>query len=362
MPALLPSSEFSPSNRSGPQPTVGLLQAELFQGDPQEWDDYVAGQADATASHLYGWRRVIERTYQHDCPYLVARDGGRMTGVLPLVDVRSLAFGRFLVSMPFLNAGGPIGSPAAIKTLIERATELGRQRRARLLELRSGRALATQLEGSTEKVECVLALPATPEALWAGFAAKLRSQIRKPQKAEMDVQFGTDQIDAFFAVFARNMRDLGSPTHPIRFFKTLAEEMPGQVLFGCVYHEGRAVAGGCALHWRGDVEMTWASSLRELSNLAPNMLLYWAFMERASNMGLQRFNFGRCTPGSGSHRFKTQWGTSDVPLHWYRAILRAGASTPRQEGGLSLATRLWQRVPVPLATMVGGHLRGGIPS
>ncbi|HEY0304809.1 MAG TPA: FemAB family XrtA/PEP-CTERM system-associated protein [Longimicrobiales bacterium] len=338
------------------------MQAELFRGNPEEWDEFVAGQPDATASHLYGWRRVIERTYQHDCPYLVAREGGRIAGVLPLVDVRSIAFGRFLVSMPFLNAGGPIGSPAAVQALLARAVELGQERRARLLELRAGRPLETSLDDHTEKVECVLALAESADSVWTGFPAKLRSQIRRPQKANMEVRFGAAEIDAFFGVFARNMRDLGSPTHPVRFFRVLAEELPDHALFGCVYHEGKAVAGGCAVHWRNEIEMTWASSLREFSNLAPNMLLYWAFIERATAAGLQRFNFGRCTPESGSHRFKMQWGPVDTPLHWYRAPLRAGAGTPKQEGGLSLATRIWQRVPVPLATMVGGRLRGGIPS
>lgn len=338
------------------------MHAELFQGDPLEWGSFLAGNPDATASHLYGWRRVIERVYQHDCPYLVAREHGRIAGVLPLVDVRSMAFGRFLVSMPFLNAGGPIGSPAAVEALIARAVELGRDRKARVLELRAGRALETSLDDHTEKVECVRALPENGEELWKAFPAKLRSQIRRPQKANIEVRFGELEIDAFFGVFARNMRDLGSPTHPVRFFRVLAEELPDHVLFGCAYLEGKPVAGGCALQWRSEIEMTWASSLREYSSLAPNMLLYWTFMERAANAGLRRFNFGRCTPNTGSHRFKTQWGTTDTPLHWYRATMRPGAATPKQDGRLSIATRIWQRVPVPLATMVGSRLRGGIPS
>ncbi len=338
------------------------MQTELFQGNPHEWDSFVAGDEHATASHLYGWRRVIERVYRHDCPYLVAYEKGRIAGVLPLVDVRSVAFGRYLVSMPFLNAGGPIGSPAAVAALIAKAVELGQERKARLLELRAGREIATGLDDATDKVECVLELPGNGEALWKAFPAKLRSQIRRPQKANLEFRSGPEEINAFFGVFARNMRDLGSPTHPIRFFKVLAEELPDQVQFGCAYHEGKPVAGGCAIQWRDSVEMTWASALREHSSLAPNMLLYWAFMERAANEGLRRFNFGRCTPDTGSHRFKMQWGTTDTPLHWYRASLRAGAATPKQEGGLSLATRIWQRIPVPLATIVGGHLRGGIPA
>ena len=338
------------------------MQTELFRGDPQEWDSFVAGDEHATASHLYGWRRVIERVYGHDCPYMVARENGRIAGVLPLVDVRSVAFGRYLVSMPFLNAGGPVGSPAAVEALIPKAVELGLQRKVRLVELRAGRALTTALEDNTDKVECVLELTGNADRLWKAFPAKLRSQIRRPQKAGLEFRSGAQEVEPFFGVFARNMRDLGSPTHPVRFFKVLAEELGDHVAFGCAYREGKPVAGGCAIQWRDSVEMTWASALREHSSIAPNMLLYWAFMERAANAGLRRFNFGRCTPHTGSHRFKAQWGTVDTPLHWYRAYVQTGATTPKREGGLSLATRIWQRIPVPLATMVGGHLRGGIPA
>ena len=338
------------------------MQVEQFNGHPSEWDGFGAVHPRATAAHLYAWRRIIAQTYHHDCPYLVAREGADIVGILPLVDVRSLAFGRFMVSMPFLNGGGPLGTPAAVRALIEHAVELARDRRAGLLELRAGLPLDTALEDTTDKVGCVLALPATAEELWQQFPAKLRSQVRRPQKAGIEVRFGADQVDPFFSVFARNMRDLGSPTHPIRFFEVLAAELPAHTWFGCAYHENKPVAGGCALRWGGGVEMTWASSLRSHSALAPNMLLYWTFMERAAREGLQRFDFGRCTPNTGSHRFKTQWGATDTALHWYRAVLRGGATTPKQEGTLSLATRLWQRVPLPLATLVGGRLRGGIPA
>jgi hypothetical protein len=64
--------------------------------------------------------------------------------------------------------------------------------------------------------------------------------------------------------------------------------------------------------------MAWASSLLAHKQIASNMLLYWAFMERAIEKGIPVFNFGRCTPNSGSHRFKKQWGSRDVQLHWYQ--------------------------------------------
>lgn len=64
--------------------------------------------------------------------------------------------------------------------------------------------------------------------------------------------------------------------------------------------------------------MTWASALAEHNRTSANMGLYHAFMLRAISDGCTRFNFGRCTPGSGTHRFKLQWGGREEALWWYQ--------------------------------------------
>jgi FemAB-related protein (PEP-CTERM system-associated) len=351
-----------------------MNESQLFTGSAAEWDAFVAAQADATAAHVYAWRRIVERVYGHDCPYLVTRAETGISGALPLVDVRSLPFGRFLVSMPYLSAGGPLGSDSAVQNLTQAAVSLAGQRRARLVEFRNVQLRSHHPAGNgnssapadAEKVSCALGLPDSTDALWSKLGGKLRSQIRRPQKEGIEVRFGPDQLDAFFRVFARNMRDLGSPPHPRRFFEVIRDELPGNgvgVWFGCAYLRGEPIAGGCALTWRGEVEMTWASALREHSALAPNMLLYWTFIERAISLGFNRFNFGRCTPGSGSHKFKLQWGASDEPLRWQRWPDHPTIATPRQDrGSMAMAARLWRHVPVPMANLIGARLRGGIPA
>jgi len=96
--------------------------------------------------------------------------------------------------------------------------------------------------------------------------------------------------------------------------------------------------------WRSEFEMTWASSLREHSRSAPNMLLYWSFMEQMIARGVRVFDFGRCTPGSGTHRFKRQWGGTDVALPWLQWSARNVAATPSPERpGYRLAAAVWRR-------------------
>jgi FemAB-related protein (PEP-CTERM system-associated) len=336
-----------------------------FDGAAEEWDAFVRSAPGWTHFHLAGWRSIIERVHGHECLYFAARDDtGALAGVLPLVRVKTALFGHFIVSMPFLNYGGPLGSEAAIAALVAEAVDLAQRSGAKLLELRSRIPLAVGLPVSHRKITVLLDLPAgEPERLLAGLKAKVRSQIRRPQKEGVMVRFGLDQARPFFDVFSHHMRDLGTPAQPRRLFQAIAEQFPEDVWFGCAYLGDRPIGCGCAFRWAGEVEMTWASTLAEFNPIAPNMLLYWAFLERAAKEGLSVFNFGRCTPGGGTHRFKQQWGGRDEPLYWYEHAPGGGvAATPSpDDGAYAWGPRLWKRLPVPVATALGPRIVRGIP-
>ena len=342
--------------------TVGAVR--LYDGSVTEWDEFVHRQDGWTHFHQYGWRRVMEDSLGHDTPFLCARDGdGALGGVLPLVRVKSALFGHFVVSMPFLNYGGPLGGDEAVNALAARAVEMAHESGADLLEIRGRRSLALDLPASHRKVTVVLDLhPGDPEATWSGFKGKLRSQVRRPMREGVEVRFGPDQLDPFYRVFAENMRDLGTPVLGRGVFEAMRNEFGESVRFGCAWLGDLPVAAGCGFEWNGEFEMTWASSLRTHNRIAPNMLLYWRFIERASEEGLRAFNFGRCTPGGGTHRFKLQWGGRDEPLWWYHRPEDADASTPNpDEGALSLGPKVWRRLPLSVANQVGPKIVRLIP-
>ncbi len=340
------------------------LSVRSFTGVAAEWDQFVRAQEGWTHFHQYGWRAVFEGVFGHECLYLEARDAaGALAGVLPLVRVRSVVFGHYLVSVPFLNYGGPLGSPAAVQALATWASERAREDGVKLLELRSRRELPLDLPVSHRKITVVLDLPAEdPQLLFKQFDAKLRSQVRKPQKEGVEVRFGPDQVGPFFEVFAAHMRDLGTPTQPRRLFETIAEVFPDS-WFGCAWVGGKPVAGGAGFVWGSEYEMTWASSLYAYNRIAPNMGLYWAFMQRAIGAGLSLFNFGRCSVGVGTHRFKRQWGSRDEPLWWYQLAPGGGeAGTPSpDDGAFAWGPRVWRRLPLPVATALGPHIVRYIP-
>lgn len=333
-----------------------------YDGPAEAWDGFVRSQAGWTHFHLYGWKRVMETVLGHECIYLAARDETQaLRGVLPLVRVRSSVFGHFLVSMPFVNYGGPLGSAEAVRALADRAATLAEAGRVKLLELRSRVALPLDLPVSHRKITVVLDLPAREEQLWSAFGSKLRSQVKRPQKEGVEIRFGVEQVEPFFAVFAHHMRDLGTPTQPKALFRAIADTFGDSVWFGCAYHDGRPVAGGAGFRWDAEFEMTWASALAAYNPIAPNMQLYWSFMQRAIADRVTLFNFGRCTPGAGTHRFKRQWGSRDEPLWWYQRGAGTAATPSPDDPALSWGPRLWRRLPLPLATALGPRIVRLIP-
>lgn len=331
-----------------------------FTGTSQDWDALVERSPGGTHFHRWGWKQVMERALGHECAFLGATDRGALRGVLPLTSVRSVLFGRFLVSMPFVNYGGPLGDQAAVQALVGEAVARADRTGVKLLELRSRVELPLDLPASHRKITVLLDLPAgDPKALWESLPAKVRSQIRRPQKEGVTVAFGADQLDGFYRVFAHHMRDLGTPVQSRRLFEEILSVFPNDAWFGCAWLRGEPIAGGCGFRWGNEFEITWASALRAHQTIAPNMALYWGFLERCVEQGVTLFNFGRCTPDSGTHRFKRQWGSRDEPLWWYA---HGAATTPSpDDGAYSWGPRLWKFLPVPVANLIGPRIVKFIP-
>jgi FemAB-related protein (PEP-CTERM system-associated) len=346
---------------------TGLV-VSRFSGPPSEWDTFVRAQRGWTHFHLYGWKTVIERVFRHECLYLAAREPGtdKIVAILPLVRVRSVIFGHYLVSMPFVNYGGPLGTDDGIRRLTEEAVALASKGRARLLELRSRVDLPIDLPVSHRKLTVVLDMMPDPVKLFASLPAKLRSQIKRPRKEGIEVRFGRDQVGAFHEVFAQHMRDLGTPVQSRALFEAIADVFPDDVHFAVAYHQNLPVACGCGFRWADEFEITWASALRSHKAMSPNMLVYWELMERLAGAGVTLFNFGRCTKDSGTYKFKMQWGGREEPLWWYQRASEPSAAgqaaTPSQDKGIfAVATRVWQRLPVPLTNRLGPHIVRFLP-
>jgi serine/alanine adding enzyme len=329
------------------------------------WNAFVSAHPEATGYHLWGWRRVFERAFGHETVYLVARREWQIVGVLPLVAFRSWLFGRFMVSLPFVNYGGVLATdPEVVEALVNAAAREAAGRGCRHIELRHTSARLSRLPAKQHKVAMTLELPADAAAAWDGLDRKVRNQVRKAQKSDLSsVVGGRELLDDFYEIFAVNMRDLGTPVYGRAFFAQVLEEFPEDTGVHVIRLGPAPVAAGITFAFRRTIEVPWASSLRAHRALCPNNLLYWSIIEQAIADGFRTLDFGRSTPHEGTYEFKRQWGAVPSPLVWEYALVSASELPDQSPGNPKFrsAIELWKRLPVPVATAIGPRIVRSIP-
>ena len=332
------------------------------ESDRAEWDRYVASQPDATGYHEWAWRGVFERTFGHRSVYLIARAQGQVQGVLPVVDIRSRLFGRSMTSMPFVNYGGVLASSeAAARALLDAAVVEARARGSSHIELRHFVRRFDALPVKQHKVTMRLPLAA---GMWERLDRKVRNQVRKAEKSQLvATQGGVELVEEFYRVFARNMRDLGTPVYSRRLFEDVLAAFPGRARLTVVRLGAVPVAAGLSYRTGPMTEVPWASSVRDYNSLCPNHLLYWRIIESAQAEGCETMDFGRSTPDEGTYKFKEQWGAAPVPLYW-EYWLRDGGQVPDhspKNPKFRMAVAAWRKLPLPVANLLGPHIVRSIP-
>lgn len=321
----------------------------------------------AALSRHPAWLRVLQHGLQHE-PYALEALGpdGRVCGMLPLAFVSSMLFGRFLVSLPYLNSNGVIATCPDVQTLlITRAASLADELNAKHLELRHEAPIEHPLlDGELKsKVHMRLALPGSAEQLWKSFNAKLRNQIRKGEKSELNIAWGgLDKLDDFYAVLSQNMRDLGTPIYSRNFFAAILNEFPEGAELCVVSNAERPIACALLLHGMGVSEVPTASSLREFNATCANMLMYHHLLLRAVERGQRVFDFGRSTLDGNTFKFKKQWGAEPSPATWQYHLRNGKLNEMRPENPrYARMIRLWQKLPVRVTTAIGPSIVRGIP-
>ena len=331
--------------------------------DGSGWDDFVRGADDGTMAHRWAWTRIVAAAYGRQVFPLAAVRDGALAGVLPLVLVRSRLFGRHLVSMPFLDYGGlcTAGDRAAESALVTTALELARSKGARL-ELRHLTDRMIGLPTSLHKVTMTLDLTGGEDAVWRSIRSNRRGQVRKARRNGLVVSVhGVDGLGDFYRVMATNMRDLGSPVHRRRFYREILAWFGEDARILLAHDGSQTVGAGMVLFHGGRVVLPWSSSLRSSFSRGPNQLLYWEAIRYGIERDCREFDFGRSSRDSGTYESKREWGAQPVQLFWHHHP--EDESMAEGDGQrLEWATRLWRRLPVPVASIIGAAVRGGLPN
>lgn len=327
-------------------------------------DGFVA-EMGASVFHRPNWLRAVESATGQQSGGFIAEQLGVIQGWLPLTEVRSVLFGKALVSSGFGVGGGICAErPEVAVKLAEAAQGYAAAQGFGSVELRGG-DVPEGWQAITDK-HCGFErdLADDDEAELLAIPRKSRAEVRKGLKNGLEVRIGRSAQDlaAHYACYSESVRNLGTPVFPKALFRQMLEAFPEDSDILTIARGGTPLASVLSFYHNGAVLPFWGGGSFAARGVRANELMYYELMRHARVRGMRRFDFGRSKTGSGPAKFKKNWGFEPKPLTygmWAPTGAKPRDVDPTSEA-YSRKIELWKKLPLPLANAIGPFIARGL--
>lgn len=339
---------------------------EIHSHEWQNWYNYVGSISNATAYHQAAWKEVIDLSFANPTRVWAAfNTQGDIVGGIPLIFFNSSLFGKFAVSIPYLNYGGIISRYFNVaQNILAMLPSVCEANKLAHIEVRTMQSSLGNTV-SSKKASMILALPNTGEELDKNLGSKIRAQYKKAEEHHPKIRFGKlELVDDFYKVFAKNMRDLGTPVYSKNWFSNILKHPSIDSTLAVVYVNQKPVSAGFLVGHNSMLEIPWASTIKEANALNTNMWMYRKILDFAIQHNYHFFDFGRSTQDAGTYKFKKQWGAVPYLHYWYKV-------TPEQNTSISelnpdnpkfaLMIAIWKKLPIWVSKIIGPIIIRNIP-
>jgi FemAB-related protein (PEP-CTERM system-associated) len=327
-----------------------VIVTQLSPSDEPEWDQFVLEHCHGTPFHLLAWKRTIEESFHYQPIYLLVRDEAGIRGVLPLFFVKNCIVGRILLSTPFAVYGGILAdSDRARRALYAHANSLATKMGCDYVEYRNG--YPEQCAGVSNVLRYVaFSQPLVVEeaALLESLPKKTRNMVRKALKTAFEVRSGIRNPELLDEIHSRNMRRLGTPNFPRKYFERLIANFGPMADIREVWLDDVLMAASLNIYFKKDMHTYHAASDTRHNALGPNTFMYYHHLRWAGQNGFETFDFGRCKRNTGVFEFKKHWNTVMRELP-YEIVLVKRKQLPNfspTNPKFDLSIRIWRKLPL----------------
>ncbi len=329
----------------------------------QEWDQLA--QRRGTVFHTTGFRQILLESFPYRCGYqALVDDTGKICGLVPLVIGRNLKLQRVGVSLPFVNQVDVCAdTPELAQKMLATISQAQKMLDLAELEIRlKNQTVDRRLwRANLDNHTFILPLLTDEEQTMAQASSGCRNHVRKTYKNDwFAVSFDHSYLADFYEVYVRRMKQLGSPAPGLEFFQRFFTHLPEFTTLLTVLDQqtGRVVGGMLLLKSPADQTLyyPYGANLVEYNHQYLNNYMYWEAAKYGIRCGLKALDLGRSQTGSGTYRYKSQWGAQPVQLRYLRYGAAAGAGATNERETFRYAIALWKRLPRLLTDPLGRKL------
>jgi hypothetical protein len=324
-----------------------------------DWDALLLDHPRSSFFHTSAWARVLAKSYRFEPLYLAGFDGTRLVLLMPMMGVRSLLTGKRGISLPFTDRCSSFAPSKGVFLLAQgRAVECGKARGWRYVEWRDDAYFDPDIPTWEEFYTHEIDLSRKEDAIFACLSDNNRRNIKKAVREGVSVRIDQtpEALRDFYKLNLLTRKRHGLPPQPFGFFRNVHEFViaKGHGVIASAFYQGKAVASSVFFHFGGEAIFKYNASDLSFQHLRPNNLLMWEACLSYARQGFRSMNLGRTDPrDEGLLRFKRVWGAKEGLVGYHRYDIRMSAFVRKRPGSGTLYPKLFSRVPVSLARVIG---------
>ncbi|HKI77818.1 MAG TPA: peptidoglycan bridge formation glycyltransferase FemA/FemB family protein [Ignavibacteriaceae bacterium] len=323
------------------------------------WNEKITEHQDYTFFHTAEWTKLISETYGYNPVYHITKSHDKITGILPLMEVRSFLTGKRGISLPFSDFSNPLVTDSVqFNQLLESAKEYGRKSNWKYLEINGAQSFLPAGTHSYLEYEHIIDLDGNEDNLFSGFDSTTKRNIRKAIKENVKVyqDHSLEAVNQFYKLNSITRQRHGLPPQPYSFFKNLytiiIKNNSGTIFLA--EKDNEILAGAVYLHIGKKALYKFGASNMNYQKLRANNLVMWEAIKWYNSNGYSEFSFGKTEPDNeGLRRFKNGWSVRELESHTYRFGIPENKFLKFSTQTSGFHNKIFNNLPLPVLEMFG---------
>ncbi|MEJ2726494.1 MAG: peptidoglycan bridge formation glycyltransferase FemA/FemB family protein [Deltaproteobacteria bacterium] len=177
----------------------------------RNWDELLLSNENSSFFHSSPWAKVLHDTYGYKPIYFCSLENGKLSSLMPFMEVNSWLTGKRGVSLPFTDACDSITCDIeAFRTAVNAVKEYGREVCWKTVEWRGNGEYLADAPPSSSYFTHMLQLGDPEEQIFSGFKSNTRRNINKAIKEGVRVKIGNslESVELYYRLHCRTRRHL----------------------------------------------------------------------------------------------------------------------------------------------------------
>ena len=328
-----------------------MIKVELLkQENENEYTQFLNTCEYGMAQHTLGWRKVVEELLRDESYYFVAKENGKIVGVLPTF-IKEHPLGNIMNSIPFAGGYGGVVTRYNIKNkkniykaLLHEMVRYAKEKACILVSISTSPfSMDLDLYMALFKPDYILPnfIQYIDLEKHVNYKRDIRRKIRKAiaHKVEITEDDSMNNLQSFYEIYKKRMIQLRGKMYPPPFFEIVKKKASEISKFFFAIYEGEIVSGILLIYNNRIIDDFIAVMDMDYSFTEANSLMINYAIEWARKKGFKYWNWQSLpSKESGGYNFKARWGSLDGE-HYYltkvlgdlTALKRCGIEQIKQE-------------------------------